>query len=254
MRHVFVFIVGVMLSVFTLTPAMADDQDIDKQIARYFGKDFLSRPLDNSPTSDVASYSPLKASRFSYELRNKRGGNRGSEMETLRRLSKPVQGAKWVRQVSDDLANYLTVDADGHIVRTAHANRPENVLSTFAPPEAIFPQGLTVGQTHERKIKVVVYKPLNTTNVAYRGTLTQTITYKGAYRVKTPAGTFDTILLSYQVKGSVGPASIDNLVCAFFAKGVGKVASIEHRCVSAMLIYNDDSTVGKILKRYQFAK
>ena len=57
--------------------------------------------------------------------------------------------------------------------------------------------------------------------------------YVGACRVTVPAGTFDAAAFRWHFKGKVGPARIDDLEFAFYAEGVGPVAYIERKDISA---------------------
>ena len=73
--------------------------------------------------------------------------------------------------------------------------------------------------------------------------MSQVLTYEGAYNVKTPAGTFDAMLIRDDFKIHVGPANVDDLRYGLYVEGVGKVAGIERLHISALMIYHSkDST------------
>ena len=71
----------------------------------------------------------------------------------------------------------------------------------------------------------------------------------GAYRITTPAGSYDAALIRWTYQGKVGPAKIDDTQYRFFAEGVGMVASVDKLDISALLVYQDHSKFGKLLAR-----
>ena len=86
------------------------------------------------------------------------------------------------------------------------------------------------------------------TEIDHKGSLDITYTYIGAYKVTVPAGSYDAALIRWDYKGSVGPADVEETLYRFIAPGAGMVAMIESRHISAMLIYNDKTKLGKLLE------
>ena len=74
-----------------------------------------------------------------------------------------------------------------------------------------------------------------------------TYTCVGAYEVTVPAGTFETVLFSWRYDGKVGPARVKDDQYWFFADGLGPVARINMKDISAMLVYRDTSKVAGVL-------
>jgi hypothetical protein len=66
--------------------------------------------------------------------------------------------------------------------------------------------------------------------------------------VTVPAGSFDAALIRWDYKGSVGPANVKETLYRFIAPRAGMVAMINNRHISAMLIYNDKTKLGKLLE------
>jgi hypothetical protein len=85
-------------------------------------------------------------------------------------------------------------------------------------------------------------------NITHKGSLAITYTYIGAYKVKVPAGSFDAVLIKWDYRGSVGPADVEQTDYRFIALHAGMVAMIQSRHISAMLIYNDKTKLGKLLQ------
>jgi hypothetical protein len=98
-------------------------------------------------------------------------------------------------------------------------------------------------------IQVTVYDLDNPDDLEHRGSLDLTLTYVGAYKVTVPAGSFDAALLRWDYHGKVGPAKIEDIQARLIAQDAGMVAAAERRDVAAMLIYNDNSKVGKVLQQ-----
>ena len=65
--------------------------------------------------------------------------------------------------------------------------------------------------------------------------------------MKVPAGTFKASLFKWHYKGKVGPAKVQDLQYRFFAKDVGTVAMIEKTDVTALLVYQQHTKIGKVL-------
>jgi hypothetical protein len=66
--------------------------------------------------------------------------------------------------------------------------------------------------------------------------------------VKVPAGTFDAELIRWDYQGKVGPADIKQTDFRLIAPHAGMVAMIQSKHISAMLIYNDNTKLGKLLQ------
>ena len=69
--------------------------------------------------------------------------------------------------------------------------------------------------------------------------------------ISKPAGTFDTALVEWNFDGEVGPASVKESQYRFMVEGIGPVAVVEKKAISAFLIYNNDSKFGKVLIKHK---
>jgi hypothetical protein len=83
--------------------------------------------------------------------------------------------------------------------------------------------------------------------VKHEGTLALTYSYLGAYRVNTPAGSYDAALIKWAYDGKIGPASVEDTQYRFFADKIGLVASVDKLDVSAFLLYKKHTKFGKLL-------
>ena len=59
--------------------------------------------------------------------------------------------------------------------------------------------------------------------------------------------TYPARLISVRTEGKVGPADIQTEDLAFYARGVGRIAYIERKHISAFLLYNKTTQVGMVL-------
>lgn len=233
----------------TLSPAHADE--FDALLKQYLGENILSEQIDAPVLEEPADYFPMRESQFTYDLRNQQGQNAGRVTERMEHLKRDSFGCHWVRNVSDAYSDYIMFDDTHNLTLMSQLRHDKNRLTLFSPTELIIPDDFKPGSSVKRSLNIRVCKMPNTRNAEYQGVLNQTVTYHGAYRIKVPAGTYDTILIRRTLKGQVGPARIDNSTATFYAKNIGKVASLEHRDVSALIIYNKDTYVGKVLKASQ---
>jgi hypothetical protein len=121
------------------------------------------------------------------------------------------------------------------------------VISRYAPPEPGLLNGLAPGDSKAFRIAVKVCDLSDPQDVAHEGALDVTYSYLGAYRVNTPAGSYDAALIKWAYEGKVGLANVDDTQYRFFADNVGMVASVDKLDVSALLVYKKHSKFGKLL-------
>ena len=55
------------------------------------------------------------------------------------------------------------------------------------------------------------------------------------------------MLLKWIYTGKIGPAKVNDLQYRLLAEGVGPIAEVEKKKVSAMLVYKSESKAGKVL-------
>lgn len=125
----------------------------------------------------------------------------------------------------------------------------KGILTRYSPAQPLLIAGMNAGDEKTMTLNVNVYDLDDPDDLEYKGTLDLTLTYVGAYKVTVPAGTFDAALLRWHYKGKIGPATIDDIQARFVAKDAGMVAAAEKLDVAAMLIYNDNTKVGKVLQQ-----
>ena len=226
----------------TATPA-ADIAFIEK----YLGAGVIGPPVAAGPIEKPSDWLAAGPTRMTFRVINPSAGSTTTEIEEFAAVPRPTPAPRWSLRAGSRVVSYLEASPDGGIGRISQFDSQHAVISRFAPPEAVIPAGIAPGQSVERTVAVTVSDAATPEEVKYRGSLRQTLTYVGAFQVTVPAGTFDAILLDVHIDGEVGPATIHDHVCFFFAKGIGRVASVEQKSVSAFLFYNKDERNGRVL-------
>jgi hypothetical protein len=158
--------------------------------------------------------------------------------------------ATWHAEVETTLRTLATTD-DGHLHITSEVDNDHNVVSHFTPSEPHLLSGMKPGESQTLSIDVKVYDLNHPDDISHKGNLQLTFSYVGAYEVTVPAGKYEAALIKWDYKGKVGPAKIQNTQYRFVAKGVGPVAFIDVKSISAMLIYHDDSKRGFVLHKVE---
>lgn len=231
-------------------------------IEKYLGAGVLGAPVAAVPIVNPSDYLAPGPTRMTFRLINQPGGAAGAtEVEEFAPVDRSASATAaqdpasnsspaptWALRTGNRVVSYLTKGADGSIGRLSQFDSEHAVISRFSPPEMVIPAGIAPGESVQRPIAVTVYDATVPDEVKYRGSLNQTLTYVGAYQVTVPAGTFDAILIDMRFEGSVGPATIKDHVCVLFAKGVGRIAAVEQKSVSAFLFYNKDVRHGRVLE------
>ncbi len=109
---------------------------------------------------------------------------------------------------------------------------------------------LKPGESKKTKSMVHVFK-INDPETEYKTLrMEETYTYVGAYKATTPAGVSDTVLFRNDFKVFAGPVTVDDFRYAFYAKGVGKVAGIEHGYAVVLLLFRFNRKIPKVLVDY----
>jgi hypothetical protein len=171
-----------------------------------------------------------------------------TETHKVEKTSDPQFAPGW-RYVADPIgAIFIQNTGDGGAVLAGEQNLEEKVLSRFTPGQPLIVTGLQPGESRRATVKVAVSDLSDPTDIEHEGSLDITYTYVGAYKVTVPAGSFEAALIRWDYEGSVGPADIEETLYRFIAPGAGMVAMIDKRHISAMLIYNDKTKLGKLLE------
>ncbi len=217
------------------------------QLDKYLGAGVVGEPIASPPLMAAEAYLPPKGATLTYRVLEKDEPAR-SETHEVEDTVDPQFAPGW-RYARDPVgALYFQKSSDGGAVIAGEEDRDNEVLSRFTPGEPLIIVGLKPGESRKVAVKVRVSDLSNPRKVTHEGALDITYTYIGAYRATVPAGSFDAVLIKWDYRGSVGPADVEQTDYRLIAPRAGMVAMIENRHISAMLIYNDKTKLGKLLQ------
>jgi hypothetical protein len=180
-----------------------------------------------------------------YEIVSGRDAGR-TEQHVVAALPRDPTGTRW-RYTIGERTVFLNEVEGKNLSIVSEEDSDQGVLTRYRPPEPLLIAGMNAGDSRSMAIDVRVYDLNDPEDLEYKGRVDLTFTYVGAYKVTVPAGTFDAALLRWEYKGKVGPASIEDIQARFVAADVGAMAG--KRDIAAMLVYNDHSKVGKVLRQ-----
>jgi hypothetical protein len=194
----------------------------------------------------TASYAPVREGTSTYRIVGGKGEGQ-SEQHIVTRLQDHPSGAEWHYEIPAKGAIVIDQAGDGSLAFVHQEDLAQKVLSRYAPPEPGLLIGMAPGDRRAFTIDVKVSDLSSPDEVAHEGTLDVTYDHLGAYRITTPAGSYDAALIKWTYKGKIGPAKVEDTQYRFFADNVGMVASVDKLDVSAFLVYQDHSKFGKLL-------
>ena len=225
-------------------PLPGDDR---AQIEKYLGTGVVGEPVAAAPLLATDQYLPPQGTVTSYLVRESNGKTR-TEKHQVEDTTDPMFAPGWRYSAEPIGAIFLQKTADGGAVIMGEQDLEEKVLSRFTPGQPLIVTGLAPGQSRKVTVQVAVSDLSDPTDIDHKGSLDVTYTYVGAYKVTVPAGSYDTVLIKWHYEGSVGPADVEQTEYRFIAPGAGMVAMVESRHISAMLVYNDKTRLGKLMQ------
>ncbi len=207
----------------------------------------MGEPIEAPVIRDPSEYYRPIVGQWKYQITS--GEQRGQDfIETLTRIPKNEQGATWKR--SRDKYEDLVSVSDETIHLTNEIDHQHGYLVDFSPRGHLLTASLNPGESRTTKSTVRTFA-LSDPNTVYKTLrMNETYTYVGAYKVTTPAGVFDAVLFRNDFKVFAGPITVDDFRYAFYAKGVGKVAGIEHGHAVVLLVFRFNQKIPKVLVDY----
>lgn len=227
----------------TAIPLPEDDR---LTIEKYLGKGVVGEAIPAPARVDTRRYLNIGAGTRNYRLVS--GPDKGTiEHHQPTLLKQDGGGATWRYDTGARFIFTVTAEDNGDYVVTSVTDNEENVITQYSPAEPLMLHGLGPGEERSVKLDMKVFDSNNPEKQTHEGTLNINYHYMGAYKVTVPAGSFDAVLIKWTFKGKIGPASLDDTQYRFFAADVGMVAAIEQMDVSAMLIYNKQRKLARVL-------
>ncbi len=227
-------------------PVLTLAEEDRKVLESYLGRGVVGRAVEAAPIDDTASLAGLKAGKWEWLFTS--GQDKGKRIIREIGHDKPnSDGTSWRVALGENSALFINQDPDGDATVISDVDQHQGVVSRFSPPEPMVAAGIAPGESREIQIGVKVYDLRNPDHLEHTGSLLLTYTYLGAFEVTVPAGKFTAALMRSHFKGTIGPADVDDTVYRAFASGVGPVAAVEIKNISAMLFYQDHTKVGRVL-------
>lgn len=219
----------------------ADQQTLDSLL----GQGVVGKAVPAAPLS--ATFEALREGTWTYKIV---GGDdeKGTEEHVVKQLTRDSSGRSWRYGVGKRVL-FLHQTDDGGLTVQSEQDTDQGVISHFSPAEPLLVPGLQPGDSKDYTIDVKVYDLSDPKDVTHSGSLQVTYSYLGAYQVTVPTGTYDAALIKWVYQGKVGPAKIEDTQYRFVVEKTGMVAAIDNKQISALLIYHDDSKVGKVLEK-----
>lgn len=152
----------------------------------------------------------------------------------------------WKEEIGDQFIQYIQLNADGALGKYREDDLELSYSSAFDPGVYVT-RNFEVGTSLKFSSKISASKLSHPDKVSFSGKMDTTMTYVGAYEVKTPAGTYPAILMRSEFDIKIGPAKVVDVQYSFYSKGVGRIAEVESLKVSALLIYHSNEKTAKIL-------
>ena len=210
------------------------------------GEGVVGRAVPAQPITDTVKLFGLKPGEWKYQITS--GANQGqTEAEILSQIPANASGTTWKRVVGKRYIEHLKVTSNGGIFLTTEAVEKHELLAHFEPDAIVLAAGMKPGESRSFESKVSVSKLQNPTSKEHKGRLKATTTYEGAYKVTTPAGTFNAVLFKTDYRVDVGLVRVKDTHYVLYAEGVGKVAAIEGVRVSALFLFHTHTRTAKVL-------
>ncbi|MDV6343912.1 hypothetical protein [Nitrosomonas sp. Is37] len=246
----FVFMILVLLGNFVQSsenhspiPLAEEDR---LAIEKYLGKGVVGQAIPVPALADTSRYLNMSTGARNYRLVS--GPDTGKiEHHQPTLLKQGANETAWRYDTGARFIFSIVAKADGDYVVTGVTDNEEGVITKYSPAEPLMLQGLAPGEERNIKVGMKVFELSNPDKQTYTGTLNIGYRYVGAYKVTVPAGNFDAVLVKWTFKGKIGPASLNDTQYRFFVADVGVVAAVEQMDVSAMLIYNKQRKIARVL-------
>lgn len=216
------------------------------------GDDFLVDVIQGPTIQNPVAWLNPQAGDFVYRFVD--GDEDGSLVQTERRVKVAANpdGPAWERHIGEHTTETFVISEDLDMVIVREIDREHNFRIEIQPGVHL-PANIRPGDEWEVTANLSVYR-LDSGKFFRHGRLDATHTYEGAFRVRTPAGEFDTILIREDFRMHIGPLKAEDDRFLFFAKDVGLVAEIEAIRASAIFVIRIEEDSAKVLEIHPAAE
>lgn len=210
------------------------------------GSDAVGVALPALPITDPGRLRHLEPGVWKYRILQ---GPRRGGIETVRvEIEDPGESGEAVKLVFDSgEVQHLEVTYDHEVKKLSQLDAGSDRLVVYRPGLVLEPR-MAVGESKRVKTALATHRGGGSGKVEYQGQLDYTITYVGAYRVETPAGSFDARLLVHEYEMKIGPAKAHYRSYGFYVDDVGMVAEVSKEKVTALLLYRRRDRAARVLE------
>jgi hypothetical protein len=235
-----------LLSSGDIYAATLSEKELDKQLAT-LGTDFVVQRIDAPTIKNPYDWINRKAGHYVYRFVE--GSDDGAETQVEEHIPDTDEPeTAWQRRIGDDLIETYTSGNERDVLIVEEIDH-DHGFRVVIEPGVRLPADIEPGDTWEIDADLAVYDAENG-DFAHKGKLDALHSYEGAFRVRTPAGVFDTVLIREDFKMKIGPFKADDDRLLFFARGVGLVAEVEGIRASALLVVRVKEHSAKVLAEY----
>jgi len=118
----------------------------------------------------------------------------------------------------------LLVREDGAVVLAEEINHAEGVEVVFDPPLVVLPASIETSSTVTSEGRMTVHPLGDRSRVRAKGTVKDSSTCLGAWRISTPAGEFDAWKLTSTFDANLGASRVQNETEIWVVPGIGIVS------------------------------
>lgn len=217
----------------------------DRDVLALLGQGVVGKALPAFPLGDTSQLMPLREGEWVYRITAGEHKGREQKADISRTQGKGVRNL-WQRAIQGDTIEFFSFEK-GTISLVSENDLKQNVITSSNPVFPVIFRGMKPGETSQLETAVKIYDLHDPTDLKYEGHLKVRHTYVGAYEVTAPAGKYRAVLIRSTYEGKVGPAHVVDGGYRFYAEGVGIVASVERKHVTAFLFYDKRTKTPKVL-------
>jgi len=218
-----------------------------REILSPLGNDIVGESLPDIIINDPYKYVSGKPGKYIYQMILTGDESTITKFEIRGEFDSGIGDLrKWFLKIDNDFIEEWEADSKGSIHLVAQTDVDSGYRVEFTP-HLLLPAGAQQGQHWKSESSLNVYETSEPDTIAYEGELLSTKTYEGRFKITTPAGKFDAILISDDYEINIGAVNIKDKRYTFYAPNVGKVAEIDGFHVSAFIFFHKRRNEVKIL-------
>ena len=226
--------------------AMVELNKSDRDALAVLGRGVVGKALPAWPIKDTARLIPLRKGKWTYQITaGEREGKH--QVMSISKTDRKDEQSLWDRSVDGDCTEFFSVKGDGAINLVSEIYLKHDAIIHYTPMLPVMFDGMKPGDKTQVETEIKIYDLHDPTHLKYKGRLKVIYAYLGVYEITVPAGKYEAVLIKSSYRGKVGPAHVVDGGYAFYARGVGMVASIERMHVTAFVFYDKRTKTPKVL-------